>query len=234
MGQLYKNSTSGQSCVKFLNFYSERIPFCRYRHIETFGRGTIRRFDKNTSALKKLAARNYEDCLQVSFSTTESINRKILILALTPQCAVPVFEGLFINPEHDAYVQDILFVMAEWHANAKLRLHTDSTIQVLRDLTRTFGFMIRRFANTIASQYDTRELPREEAARVRRRAKKASQGKQAPAATTPSTTGPLRKAFNLLTYKLHALGDYVSHIIHFGTTDSYSTQTVSQVSIHTI
>ena len=37
----------------------------RYRQIETFGRSTIRRFDKNMSALKQLAARNYEDALQV-------------------------------------------------------------------------------------------------------------------------------------------------------------------------
>ena len=118
--------------------------------------------------------------------------------------------------------------MAEWHANAKLCLHTESTIQVLRDLTRTFSFIIRHFASKISSQYDTWELPREEAARIRRRAKKTAQGKQAPAPAALSTTGPLRKAFNLLTYKLHALGDYVTHIIRFGTTDSYSTQTVCQ------
>ena len=37
----------------------------RYRQIDTFGRSTIRRFDKNMSALKQLAARNYEDALQV-------------------------------------------------------------------------------------------------------------------------------------------------------------------------
>ena len=141
---------------------------------------------------------------------------------------MPVFEGLFLNTEHDKHIQDLLFVLAEWHANAKLRLHTESTIQVLRDLTRTFGFLIRHFANKISPQYDTRELPREEAARIRRRAKKMAQGKQGPASAAPSTTGPLRKAFNLLTYKLHALGDYVTHIIRFGTTDSYSTQTVCQ------
>lgn len=41
----------------------------RYRQIPTFGRSTIRRFDNNTSALKKLAARNYEDALQVLFNS---------------------------------------------------------------------------------------------------------------------------------------------------------------------
>jgi hypothetical protein len=34
------------------------------------------------------------------------------------------------------------------------------------------------------------------------------------------------KILNLLTYKLHALGDYVHTIWLFGTTDPYSTQTV--------
>jgi len=32
----------------------------------TFGRGTIRRFHHNASAMKKLAARDFEDLLQVS------------------------------------------------------------------------------------------------------------------------------------------------------------------------
>lgn len=34
------------------------------------------------------------------------------------------------------------------------------------------------------------------------------------------------KVLNLSTYKVHALGDYVNTIRTFGTTDSYSTQTV--------
>lgn len=39
----------------------------RYRQVPTFGRSTIRRMSENTSALKQLAARNYEDFLQVCF-----------------------------------------------------------------------------------------------------------------------------------------------------------------------
>ncbi len=38
-----------------------------FRQIPTFGRDTIRRFDKNASAMKKLAARDWEDILQVSY-----------------------------------------------------------------------------------------------------------------------------------------------------------------------
>jgi len=40
--------------------------FYRYRNVPTFGRGTIRRFHKNASAMKKLAGRDFEDLLQVS------------------------------------------------------------------------------------------------------------------------------------------------------------------------
>lgn len=138
---------------------------------------------------------------------------------------MPVFEGLFSDPKDDQHIQDLLFILAEWHCNAKLRLHTDSTVKRLKTLTRTFGFMIRSFARKICPSYQTRELPREEAARIRRRAKKATQGNAAT--TTATVTGQLKKAFNLATYKLHAMGDYVFHIMRFGTTDSYSTQTVS-------
>lgn len=38
----------------------------RFRHIPTFGTGTIRRFSDNVSEMKKLAARDFEDILQVS------------------------------------------------------------------------------------------------------------------------------------------------------------------------
>lgn len=38
----------------------------RYRGVPTFGSQTIRRFTTNASEMKKLAARDYEDLLQVS------------------------------------------------------------------------------------------------------------------------------------------------------------------------
>jgi hypothetical protein len=37
----------------------------RFRAIPTFGRDTIRRFANNVSEMKKLAARDFEDLLQV-------------------------------------------------------------------------------------------------------------------------------------------------------------------------
>jgi hypothetical protein len=41
----------------------------RFRQVPTFGRDTIRRFSSNISELKKLAARDYEDILQVGTIT---------------------------------------------------------------------------------------------------------------------------------------------------------------------
>jgi hypothetical protein len=38
----------------------------RFRQVPTFGRGTIRRFGNNVSAMKKLAGRDFEDILQVT------------------------------------------------------------------------------------------------------------------------------------------------------------------------
>lgn len=40
------------------------------------------------------------------------------------------------------------------------------------------------------------------------------------------STAKLQKRFNLSTYKYHAMGDYPEMIHAFGTTDSYSTQSV--------
>ena len=41
------------------------ILYCSYRSISTFGHGTIRTFAANSSEMKKLAARDFEDLLQV-------------------------------------------------------------------------------------------------------------------------------------------------------------------------
>ena len=42
----------------------------RYRDIPTFGCDTIRKFVRNVSGMSKLAARDFEDLLQVSQSLT--------------------------------------------------------------------------------------------------------------------------------------------------------------------
>ncbi|KAK0492982.1 hypothetical protein EDD18DRAFT_1310769 [Armillaria luteobubalina] len=110
--------------------------------------GAIQRLNKrnDVSGQKKFAARDYEDVLQ---------------------CSIPCFDGLLPDSKDNSVVMDTLFAFATWHAFAKARMHTESSIEALHGSV---------------------------------------------------------KAFNLLTYKNHALGDYVWTIPMFGTTDSYSTQ----------
>jgi hypothetical protein len=42
-----------------------RLLLCSFRQIPTFGRDTIRKFRSNVSELKRMAARDFEDLLQV-------------------------------------------------------------------------------------------------------------------------------------------------------------------------
>lgn len=60
--ELNWRQVSDSICTSLLLHYN----FDRYRKVETFGRGTIRRFHKNASAMKRLAARDFEDLLQVN------------------------------------------------------------------------------------------------------------------------------------------------------------------------
>ncbi len=105
--------------------------------------------------MKKLAARDWEDMLQV---------------------AIPVFEGLLEEP-YNSIVLDLLFTLATWHALAKLRLPADSTISILEKTTTNLGILLRRFAATVYGVFVTCELPQEEAACGRRTAAKTGQSK---------------------------------------------------------
>ena len=118
-----------------------------------------------------------------------------------------------------------------WHAYAKLRLHTDTTLNDFRALTSTLGRSVRVFIKEVCSQYDTTELPKEMAARGRREAALVAK-KPAKRPVTGAPEGSqgekesIPKKLNLSTYKYHALGDYPDQIASFGTTDNSSTQTV--------
>jgi hypothetical protein len=206
----------------------------RFSLVPAFGNDTIRSFGVSTSELKKFAARNYEDILE---------------------CLLPVLEGLFPEP-HDDLIQDWIFIMAYTHALAKLRLHTESTLQLLEIVTIEFGKVTRRFKAITCMAYQTTELPREVAARVRREAREAAAREAAQATksampvvvdipvdcdvpTPPinpvrsfdkeeARTSKPKKEFNMKTYKFHSVsGDYAPSIREFGTVDSFSTQSVS-------
>jgi hypothetical protein len=117
----------------------------------------------------------------------------------------------------------LLYRTAEWHAFAKLRLHTESTLQHLERLTTELGQSMRKFRDITQSAFTTFELPKETEARKRRQ----NSGKGKEKAAAGNASGKKSKILNLFTYKWHALGDYVRAIRLFGPTDGFSTQVVS-------
>ena len=98
-------------------------------------------------------------------------------------------------------------------------MHTDPTLDILSLVTSSLGNSFRVFVEKTCAAFQTRELERERVARQRRQEKIAVQNAR------ESARKP--KQLNLKTYKYHSLGDYVETIRRFGTTDSYSTQSVS-------
>ncbi|KAG1767493.1 hypothetical protein EV702DRAFT_1203702 [Suillus placidus] len=122
----------------------------RFHQVLTFGNGTIQKFANNTSEMKRLAARNFEDILQ----TFKKLSQ-----------------------------------------------------------------MLRKFQRDTCAAFETMELPKERAAHQRKFAQHSE-----PNAISPESSGARIKQFNLATYKFHAMGDYVSTIRLFGTTDSFTTQ----------
>lgn len=143
------------------------------------------------------------------------------------QCAIPVFDGLLPEP-HNMYVLKLLFELAHWHGLAKLRMHTDATLEILSRITRSLGNTLRIFEEKTCAAFETRELERERAARQRCQEKSATNvASQTRKPTALDSIARKLKGFNLSTYKYHAIGDYVDTIRRFGTTDSYSTQPVS-------
>lgn len=73
--------------------------------------------------------------------------------------------------------------MAHWHALAKLRLHTDLTLEILDQNTTLLGKCLRDFHNKTCIAFKTKELPREAEARERRKTKSKSKSKAKAAAS---------------------------------------------------
>jgi hypothetical protein len=130
---------------------------------------------------------------------------------------MPVFDGLF-GEEDNRSIINLLFLLATWHAYAKLRLHTDTTLLMFEQVGTALCQALRHFATVTCLRYVTRELPRETSARATRQRSQAANRRS-------NNTGKV-KVFNLNTYKMHCIPDYPTAIRKYGTTDSYSTQTV--------
>lgn len=133
--------------------------------------------------------------------------------------------------------------MAHWHGLAKLRMHSDLTLEIMDHVTSALGQQFRQFKATVCDAYETHELGQEVRSRAQRRAKKeANQAGYKGTRPTRVVGQPevddlevsaknvkRTKAFNFQTYKFHALGDYVSTICRYGTSDSYSTEPVCPI-----
>jgi hypothetical protein len=51
---------------------------------------------------------------------------------------IPAVEGL-LPDTYDAQLLTLLYRLAEWHSLAKLRMHTDDTLDLLDESTRVLG-----------------------------------------------------------------------------------------------
>ena len=119
-------------------------------------------------------------------------------------------------------MHNLLFELCTWHALAKLRMHTETTIRDLEHSTRRLGFIVRDFKRTICAEYQTKELPADNAPRGRHKAALT----QLPSQLNKQAGTKPKKQFNLTTYKWHALADYPTAIRRFGPTDGYTTEVV--------
>ncbi|KAG2337032.1 hypothetical protein BDR05DRAFT_895865, partial [Suillus weaverae] len=109
--------------------------------------------------------------------------------------------------DHNTMVLDLLFDLATWHGFAKLRQHTEDTLDCFDTATIVLGQTIRKFNQTTCAHYHTTELPHKHAARSRRKSKLASQNLNSNLVNKVMSRLK-RKRLNLNTYKYHALGDY--------------------------
>ena len=95
------------------------------------------------------------------------------------QCAIPVFDGLFLEP-HNTSVMELLFTMAHWHGLAKLHMHHNLLLNLLDNETKAFGTRLRKFSQRTYAAFDTKELKREYNVCIHREAKQAEQANHQP------------------------------------------------------
>ncbi|KAF9465232.1 hypothetical protein BDZ94DRAFT_1281476 [Collybia nuda] len=133
------------------------LQFCK---TPTFGTDTIWRFSNNVSQMKKLAARDFEDLLQD---------------------IIPAVDGLLHEP-HNSMILTLVYRLAEWHALAKLRIHTKHTLACLEKSTTAIELahrIIKRLyarTNKInAAKYIAKQERRQTCLRQAREASKAHQ-----------------------------------------------------------
>jgi len=63
----------------------------------------------------------------------------------------------------------LLYRISEWHALAKLRMHTKDSLGLMEESTKEIGELLCQFRRLTCAQFATVELPREADARMRRK-----------------------------------------------------------------
>jgi hypothetical protein len=77
-----------------------------------------------------------------------------------------------LEEPHNEHVLHMLFSLAHYHGLAKLRMHSNESLAILRSWTQTLGADVRHFETQTCQRLGTVELDKEYAARQRRKAKK--------------------------------------------------------------
>lgn len=107
-------------------------------------------------------------------------------------------------------------------------MHTETTLHHFDNSTTRLGHLFQKFQHGVCSKFHTYDLPHETAARAQRQHLRAvnQKGKQRADEASSDGHSTKQRSFNMSTYKLHSLGDYVKSIWLFGMTDNYSTQII--------
>jgi hypothetical protein len=106
----------------------------------------------------------------------------------------------------------------------------DMTLEMMETVGTSLCQALRHFATETCPRYTTRELPKEARTCVLRLQEQARHSK---GTKQGKTSGAVKdKRFNMNTFKLHCIPDYLEVIRKYGTMDSYSTQIVSSSTIY--
>ncbi|GJJ10734.1 hypothetical protein Clacol_004961 [Clathrus columnatus] len=119
---------------------------------------------------------------------------------------------------YNGHIISLIWALSTWHALAKLRMHTETTLAHLDTATTILGKLSQSFVDDICPHLMTLETPSEMRAQIQKNESNIQQK-----STKLDCGFGWSKKFNINTFKFHMLGHYVNFIHLYGTMDSYST-----------
>jgi hypothetical protein len=133
-------STTGLLHIGFLHNSNLIVIKYRFQHIPSYGNGVIRKFANNTSEMKN----SQHGTLRTFYKSVMLLKLPTCMVNVLSQCAMPIFEGLFPE-DHNKIVQSLLYRFAQWHALAKIRIHSETTLSVLDLMFTRLSHQLRHF-----------------------------------------------------------------------------------------